>query len=96
MAEIAAPLYKLTKKGALRLWASDCEKAFELLRGKLNKETVALAFPEWKKPFYVETDASVGGVAAVMSQRDQKTRKLRPISYFSSSLSAGIGKVRPA
>ena len=87
MAEIAAPLYKLTKKGVLWLWASDCEKAFELLRGKLIKEPVALAFPEWKRPFYVETDASVGGVAAVMSQRDQKTGTLRPISYFSSSLS---------
>ena len=37
---------------------------------------------------YVETDASAGGVAAVLSQRDTKTGRLRPISYFSSSLSS--------
>ena len=51
MAELAAPLYKLTKKGALWLLGSDCEKAFELLRGKLIKEPVVLAFPEWKMAF---------------------------------------------
>ena len=87
MAEIAAPLYKLTKKGALWLWGSDCERDFELLRGKLVEKPVALAFPERKRPFYVETDASAGGVAAVLSQRDDRTGKLRPISYLSSSLS---------
>ena len=73
-------LYKLTKKGALWLWGSDCEKTYELLRGKLIKEPVVLAFPEWKTPFYVETDASAGGVAAVLYQRDTKTGKPRPKS----------------
>ena len=44
------------------------------------------SFPDWNKTFYVETDASVMGVAAVLSQLDAKVGKLRPICYYSSSL----------
>ena len=51
MAELATPLNKLTKEGALCFWGNVCEKAFELLRGKLIKEPVVLAFPEWKTLF---------------------------------------------
>ena len=55
------------------------------------KELVVLAFPEWKSSFYVETDAGAGRVAAVLSQRDSKMGRLRPISYFSISLSLSQG-----
>ena len=51
MAELATPLNKLTKEGALCFWGNVYEKAFELLRGKLIKEPVVLAFPEWKTLF---------------------------------------------
>ena len=46
-----------------------------------------LAFPQWNKSFYVEVDASTTGVGAVLSQKGTATNKLRPICYYSSSLS---------
>ena len=87
MANIAAPLYKLTEKGSRRKWTPECELAFATLRDRLTNEPVVLAFPQWNKAFYVEVDASATGVGAVLSQRDPATSKLRPICYYSSSLS---------
>ena len=49
-------------------------------------EPVRLAFPRWGQELYVETDASGKGVAAVLSQKDEHTGSLQPISYFSSGL----------
>ena len=51
------------------------------------EEPAALAHPDWEKEFYIEADASLLGVAAVLSQLDVETGKLRPIKFFSSSLS---------
>ena len=82
MAEIAAPLYKLTKKGVRWSWSEECEYAFRELREKLIKEPIILAFPAWSDAFYIEADASASGVAAVLSQKDATTGKLRPICYF--------------
>ena len=41
MAEIAAPLYDLTKKGKYWIWTQECEKAFRDLRRKLMEEPIA-------------------------------------------------------
>ena len=82
MAEIDAPLYSLTKKGVRWIWTDDCENAFKKLRLKLVDEPVVLAFPAWAETFYIESDASASGVAAVLSQKDATTGKLRPIRYF--------------
>ena len=87
MANIAAPLYKLTEKGSRWKWTPECELAFATLRDRLTNEPVVLAFPQWNKAFYVEVDASATGVGAVLSQRDPATSKFRPICYYSSSLS---------
>ena len=38
--------------------------------------------------FTIEADASARGVAAVLSQRDRVDGRLRPVDFFSSSLSA--------
>ena len=78
MAQIASPLYALTKKGASWNWTDECKEAFNELRDKLTNEPVTLAFPDWNKELYVETDASGSGVAAVLSQKD-KHRMLRRI-----------------
>ena len=86
MAQIAHPLYTLTKKGAPWIWTKECEAAFNELRYKLINEPLTLAFPDWNDVYYVEADASGHGVAAVLSQKDQQTGILRPISYFSSAL----------
>ena len=86
LATVAEPLYQLTKKGAPWDWSRDSEAAFDCLRNKLVKEPVLLTFPDWSKDFVVETDASTNAVAAVLSQRDESNGHLRPIEYFSSSL----------
>ena len=87
LAELAVPLYRLTEKGAIWEWSVDIEGTFRKLRDKLVKEPVTLAFPNWERNFTVETDASVRGIAGVLSQKDKRTGQLRPIDYFSSSLS---------
>ena len=86
MATIAAPLYSLTKKGAKWEWTDESEGSFASLRDKLLREPVILAFPDLEKTFYVEADASSQGVGAVLSQEDPVANKLRPICYYSSTL----------
>ena len=88
LAERAVPLYLLTQKGAAWKWRPGQEGAFSSLRRALVTEPVCLAFPNWGHEFYVEADGSSQGVAAILSQLDQCTNKLRPISYFSSSLNS--------
>ena len=87
LAQVAAPLYDLTKKGVAWVWSKDCEEAFGCLRVKLVHEPIALAFPDWDKKFVIEADASSRAVAAVLSQRNEETGQLHPIDFFSSSLS---------
>ena len=91
MAQIASPLYGLTRKGAEWEWSKRCEQAFEVLRQKLTQEPVILVFPDWGMNFTIEADASARGVAAVLSQRDRVDGRLRPVDFFSSSLSAAQG-----
>ena len=86
MSGIAEPLYTLSKKGEEWTWNEKCQTAFGELRTRLTNEPVTLAHPSWNSEFYIEADASLVGIAAVLSQLD-KTGKLRPIQYFSSSLS---------
>ena len=64
-----------------------CQKAFVELRERLMEEPVTLADPDWEKEYYIEADESLFGVAAVLSQLDVETGKLRLIQFFSSSLS---------
>ena len=45
-----------------------------------------LRYPDFSKPFWVETDASKEAVAAVLAQKDSKG-KLRPIGYVSRTTS---------
>ena len=86
MSEIAAPLNKLTKKGMKWLWDDECEQAYLNLRRKLINEPISISFPDWNELFYVETEASALGVAAVLSQLDTGSVKLRPVCYYYSSL----------
>lgn len=65
-AAIARPLHLLTRKGAEFNWCVQCKQAFQTLKRKLTESPV-LAYPQ-EKPFIVETDASGGGLGAVLSQ----------------------------
>ena len=84
-ATIAKPLHRLTEKTMDFKWTSECQSAFEELRRNLTAAPI-LAFPDFEKPFILDTDASDFGVGAVLSQvQDDGTE--RAIAYASRVLS---------
>ena len=85
MAEIASPLYNLTKKAVKWSWDYHCEQAFATLCEALSENPVTLAYPDWSTPFHLEVDASRDAVGAVLAQSDVQGR-MRPISFYSSTL----------
>ena len=85
MAQVAEPLYRLTRKGIEWMWGSPAESAFLNLKDRLTKYPVMLSFPDWHGEFYLQTDASSVAVGAVLSQKD-KSGRLRPLGYSSSGL----------
>ena len=80
----AKPLCKLTEKGAEFRWTTDCHNAFQDLRRKLVSAPV-LAFPDFSKPFLLDTDASDHGIGAVLSQVQEDGREC-VIAYASRVL----------
>ena len=81
LAQIANPLYVLTRKGVDWGWSRQCTQAYDTLRYKLITEPVMLALTDWGKSFTIEADASSTGIAAVLSQRDELNGRLRPIDF---------------
>ena len=80
----AKPLCKLTEKGAEFRWTADCQNAFLDLRRKLVSAPI-LAFPNFSKPFLLDTDASDNGIGAVLSQVQEDGREC-VIAYASRML----------
>ena len=85
MSDIAEPLNRLRKKGQPFIWDDDCNKAFRTLKENLANPPV-LAFPDWKEPFYIETDSSDFSVGGTLSQLNARIETLQPIVYFSNAL----------
>ena len=84
-AKIAKPLHQLTKKGVAFDWTTHCGTAFLALKTNLCEAPV-LAYPSFDKDFSLETDASIDGIGAVLSQQ-QVDGLLRPVAFASRSLS---------
>ena len=84
-ATIASPLHALTKKNARFQWTKECQRAFDTLHQKLI-EVPVLAYPSFSKEFILETDASVSGLGAVLSQL-QEDGLLHPVAYASRATS---------
>ena len=84
-AHIAKVLHELTCKGVEFSWTPQCQVAFNTLSEKLAKAP-ALSYPSFDKPFVLQTDASIEGIGAVLSQH-QEDRCLHPIAYASRALS---------
>lgn len=82
---VAAPLTNLTSSKVPFVWTEECETAFSQLKGFLSAKPV-LRTPDYDKPFILHIDASINGVGALLSQRDDSTTVLHPVSYFSSKL----------
>lgn len=51
-----------------KLWDTNCEKSFESLKEKLTSSPI-LSFPNFDKPFILETDSSLTGIGAILSQK---------------------------
>ena len=83
-AVVAKPLHRLTEKTARFEWTEDAQAAFEELRRRLVTAPV-LAFPDYSRPFVLDTDASETGVGAVLSQV-QDDGSERVIAYGSRVL----------
>ena len=80
---LAKPLTKLTEKGKEFVWGKDQATAWEELKKKLVSAPI-LAYPDPKKTFILDTDASGVGIGAVLSQ-EQGGRE-RVIAYGSRTL----------
>ena len=83
-ANIAEPLNKLMHKDVKFHWTHDCDEAFTTLRDRLTVYPI-LAYPDFRRPFRVQTDASNWAVGAVLSQDYKGQEKV--IAYASSTLS---------
>ena len=86
-ANIAAPLYNLTSgKNKDKKWEpldlpQEARKAFDCIKAACLQAPI-LAFPDFGKPFLLETDASSKGLGAVLSQK-QSDAWYHPIAYAS-------------
>ena len=86
-AKIAAPLYDLTsgdnkdKKSEHVDLSPEAHEAFDHLKVACLQAPI-LAFPDFNKPFLLETDASGRGLGAVLSQK-QADGQYHPIAYAS-------------
>ena len=86
-AKIAAPLYDLTsgdnkeKKSEHVDLSPEALEAFDCLKAACLQAPI-LAFPDFDKPFLLETDASGKGLGAVLSQK-QADGQYHPIAYAS-------------
>ena len=65
-------------------WGEEQRNAFQILIQALTSAPV-LAFADFQKPFTLQTDASLRGLGAVLSQEQEG--RLRPIAYASRGLS---------
>ena len=86
-ANIAAPLYDLTsgdnkdKKSEHVDLSPEAREAFDRLKAACLQAPI-LSFPDFNKPFLLETDASGRGLGAVLSQKEADGR-YHPIAYAS-------------
>ena len=65
-------------------WTPACQEGFDQLKKALTEAPV-LAYPDYSKPFVLETDASLKGLGAVLSQKGDDN-EIRVVAYASRSL----------
>lgn len=82
-AEMAAPLYPLTKAGTLFEWGPDQQKAYQKIKQALLTAP-ALGLPDLTKPFELFVDEKQGYAKGVLTQKLGPWR--RPVAYLSKKL----------
>ena len=83
-AQIAKPLYELTKKDVPFVWSDTVDKAFIELKNKMISAPI-LSPPDFEKPFIIRTDASKSGIGGVLIQLDENGDE-KPIYFESRTL----------
>lgn len=84
LANTAAPLYSLLKKGAMFQWTEACQKSFQSIKRMLASEVVLMPFNP-NLPLVLSTDASPVGVSAILAHRLPSGVE-KPIAYYSQVL----------
>ena len=65
--KIAGPMTELTKTDVPFVWSPACEASFQLLKEKLVSPPI-LAYPDYNRPYILQTDASGESVGMVLAQ----------------------------
>ena len=86
--QVAKPLHRLTERNCPFKWTSECQQSFDKLKVKLTTAPV-LAYPDYNKPFILDTDASDFGIGAVLSQKDDEGQE-HVVAFASRSMSKDI------
>jgi ribonuclease HI len=83
---IVKPIYDAMKGARIGKfdWTKDCQTAFDLVIKSIC-EAVTLTYPDIRRPFQVTTDASKGGLGAVLEQIDEEGN-VKTIAFASRSL----------
>lgn len=84
--KIASPLITLLRNDQEFIFSTACRQAFERLRRELCSDRV-LMFPDFKKPFFLTTDACDYAIGGVLEQLDDNNQR-RPIAYASRTLNS--------
>ena len=79
-AELSRPLSQLCSTRAEFCWDNECQHAFQTLKNHLTTAPV-LAYPDYSKPFILDTDASQVASGAVLAQ--EQDGQERVIAYYS-------------
>jgi hypothetical protein len=87
---IALPMYKLLKKDVKFDWSDACQKAFDKIKLKLTTAPL-LVYPDFKKEFTLQTDASDYAIGGVLLQKDV-LGNYRPVAYTGRQLSPAEAK----
>lgn len=85
-ARIAKPLHKLVRKDVAYEWTTEQQDAFDKLKAALASRP-ALSAPDYKRPFFIDTDASDDGAGCVIYQEDDDKQR-QPIAYYSKAWKA--------
>ena len=76
---ILAPLTALTSAKVKWKWTEDHQLAFDEMKRVMTRETL-LAYPNFKQPFHIHTDASLLQLGVCISQNG------KPIAFYSQKL----------